>query len=49
MQIITKNILWWALMDIYKAAKSDHSSNNLFWHILLMEQCPEHKKEKKKE
>ncbi len=35
MQIITQSIQWWA----HKSVKFDHSSNNLSWDIMLINEA----------
>ncbi len=47
MQIITKNIRWRALMEIYQTAKFDRSPNNLSWDIVSTDWWQE-KKDKKR-
>ncbi len=48
MRIITKNIRWLALMEVYNTAKFDHSAKNRSRDIVLTERCTEKKKEKKR-
>ena len=49
MQLIHQNIRWRDLVEIYKTAKFDRSSNNLSGDIVLNEQCPKKRKKKKNE
>ena len=41
MQVITKNIRWWTLMETYQIAKFDRSPNNLSQDIGLTDRWPE--------
>ncbi len=47
MRIITKNIRWLALIEVYNTAKFDHSAKNRSRDIVLTERCTEKKKKKK--